>query len=52
MLGIFLALACGIKLISVGLGARMAEFRGLDVLNLAVATNTRRRPGIDLATVA
>jgi Kef-type K+ transport system membrane component KefB len=52
MLGIFLALACGIKLISVGLGARMAGFRGLDVLNLAVATNARGGPGIVLATVA
>ncbi len=52
MLLIFLLVACGIKLISVGLGAILAAFRGLDVLNLAVATNARGGPGIVLATVA
>ena len=52
MLGVFLALACGIKLISVGIGARFAGFRGLDVLNLAIATNARGGPGIVLASVA
>ena len=52
MLAVFLAIACGIKLISVGLGARMAGFRGLDILNLAVATNARGGPGIVLASVA
>ena len=52
MLGIFLALACGIKLISVGMGAWFAGFRGLDVLNLAIATNARGGPGIVLASVA
>jgi Kef-type K+ transport system membrane component KefB len=52
MLLIFLLVACGIKLISVGLGAILAVFRGLDVLNLAVATNARGGPGIVLATVA
>jgi Kef-type K+ transport system membrane component KefB len=52
MLAVFLAIACGIKLLSVGLGARMAGFRGLDVLNLAVATNARGGPGIVLASVA
>ena len=30
----------------------MAGFRGLDVLNLAVATNARGGPGIVLASVA
>jgi Kef-type K+ transport system membrane component KefB len=52
MLAIFLIVACGIKLFSVGLGARMAGFRGLDVLNLAIATNARDGPGIVLASVA
>lgn len=52
MLLIFLLVACGIKLISVGLGATLAAFRGLDVLNLAVATNARGGPGIVLGTVA
>jgi Kef-type K+ transport system membrane component KefB len=52
MLLIFLLVACGIKLMSVGLGATLAGFRGLDVLNLALATNARGGPGIVLATVA
>jgi Kef-type K+ transport system membrane component KefB len=49
---IFLTLACLVKLISVALGARVAGFRGLDVINLAVATNARGGPGIVLASVA
>ena len=52
VLGIFLAGACAIKLLSVGLGARLAGFRGLDILNLAIATNARGGPGIVLASVA
>jgi Kef-type K+ transport system membrane component KefB len=52
MLAIFLAGACAVKLLSVGLGARLAGFRGLDVINLAVATNARGGPGIVLASVA
>jgi Kef-type K+ transport system membrane component KefB len=52
MLLIFLAGACVLKLISVALGARLAGFRGLDVVNLAVATNARGGPGIVLASVA
>ena len=48
----FLAGACALKLISVLLGARLAGFRGLDVVNLAVATNARGGPGIVLASVA
>jgi Kef-type K+ transport system membrane component KefB len=48
----FLAGACILKLVSVALGARMAGFRGLDVINLAVATNARGGPGIVLASVA
>ncbi|HKV93843.1 MAG TPA: cation:proton antiporter [Candidatus Angelobacter sp.] len=52
MLLLFLAGACVLKLISVALGARLAGFRGLDVVNLAVATNARGGPGIVLASVA
>lgn len=52
MLAIFLAGACLIKLLSVGLGARLAGFRRLDIINLAVATNARGGPGIVLASVA
>jgi Kef-type K+ transport system membrane component KefB len=52
MLAVFLAGACVVKLLSVGLGARLAGFRGLDVINLAVATNARGGPGIVLASVA
>lgn len=52
MLASFLAGACVVKLLSVGLGARLAGFRGLDVINhLAVATNARGGPGIVLASV-
>ena len=52
MLLVFLAGACLLKLISVALGARLAGFRGLDVANLAIATNARGGPGIVLASVA
>ncbi|HSM86002.1 MAG TPA: cation:proton antiporter [Candidatus Limnocylindrales bacterium] len=52
MLLAFLAGACVLKLIAVALGARLAGFRGLDVMNLAVATNARGGPGIVLASVA
>ena len=48
----FLAGACAVKLASVALGARLAGFRGLDTVNLAVATNARGGPGIVLAGVA
>jgi Kef-type K+ transport system membrane component KefB len=47
-----LAGACLVKLICVSLGARLAGFRGLDITNLAVATNARGGPGIVLASVA
>ena len=49
---VFVTLACIVKLLSVSLGARAAGFRGLDVINLAVATNARGGPGIVLASVA
>jgi Kef-type K+ transport system membrane component KefB len=52
MLLAFLGGACIVKLAAVSLGARLAGFRGLDVLNLAVATNARGGPGIVLASVA
>ena len=48
----FLAGACALKLLSVALGARLAGFKGLDVINLAVAANARGGPGIVLASVA
>src|SRR5262249_2999458 len=48
----FLAAACLIKLASLALGARLAGFRGLDIVNLAVATNARGGPGIVLASAA
>ena len=49
---VFLAGACLIKLASVLVGAYSAGFRGLDAINLAVATNARGGPGIVLASVA
>jgi Kef-type K+ transport system membrane component KefB len=52
MLATFLVVACAVKLASVGLGARLAGFKGLDIWNLAVATNARGGPGIVLASVA
>ena len=52
MLLAFLAGACVLKLVSVALGARLAGFRSLDVMNLAIATNARGGPGIVLASVA
>src|SRR3954466_629535 len=52
MLLAFLAGACILKLLAVALGARLAGFRGLDITNLAVATNARGGPGIVLASVA
>jgi K+:H+ antiporter len=48
----FLAGACALKLLSVSLGARLAGFGGLEVINLAVAANARGGPGIVLASVA
>jgi K+:H+ antiporter len=48
----FLAGACMLKLLAVALGGRLAGFHGLDVVNLAIATNARGGPGIVLASVA
>jgi Kef-type K+ transport system membrane component KefB len=52
MLLSFLTGACIVKVVAVAMGARLAGFRGLDVVNLAVATNARGGPGIVLASVA
>jgi Kef-type K+ transport system membrane component KefB len=49
---LFVAIACAIKLVAVMIGAHLAGFRGLDSINLAVATNARGGPGIVLASVA
>jgi Kef-type K+ transport system membrane component KefB len=48
----FLAGSCAVKLLSVSMAARLAGFRGLEVLNLAITTNARGGPGIVLASVA
>jgi Kef-type K+ transport system membrane component KefB len=37
---------------SIGLATRLSGFRGLDIVNLAVASNARGGPGIVLASVA
>jgi Kef-type K+ transport system membrane component KefB len=41
-----------VVLVSVGLAARLAGFRGLDIFNLALTHNARGGPGIVLASVA
>ena len=51
MLVLFLVVSSTVKLISVSFGSRLAGFRGLDMANLAVATNARGGPGIVLASV-
>ena len=52
MLVAFLVVTSAVKLLSVSVGARLAGFGGLDVANLALATNARGGPGIVLASVA
>jgi Kef-type K+ transport system membrane component KefB len=52
MLAIFLLLSSGVKLLSAGLGARIAGFGIGDSVNLATALNARGGPGIVLASVA
>jgi Kef-type K+ transport system membrane component KefB len=52
MIAAFLAGTCAIKILSVSLAAQFAGFRGLDRVNLAIATNARGGPGIVLASVA
>jgi Kef-type K+ transport system membrane component KefB len=41
-----------LRLSSIGLAARLSGFRGLDLVNLAVASNARGGPGLVLASVA
>jgi Kef-type K+ transport system membrane component KefB len=41
-----------VVMVSIGLAARLAGFRGLDLVNLALTCNARGGPGIVLASVA
>ena len=52
LLLLFLVGSSALCLVSIGLAARLAGFRGLDIVNLAVASNARGGPGIVLASVA
>jgi Kef-type K+ transport system membrane component KefB len=52
MVVLFLVGSCTIKILSIALAGRLAGFRGLDVINLALTTNARGGPGIVLASVA
>ena len=52
MLVAFLAGSSLLSLLSVGLAARLANFKGLDIVNIAITTNARGGPGIVLASVA
>ena len=52
MLAAFIVGSCLVKIFSVSLAARLAGFRGLDMINLAITTNARGGPGIVLASVA
>ena len=52
MIAAFLMGSCIVKIASVALAGRLAGFRGLDLINLAITTNARGGPGIVLASVA
>jgi Kef-type K+ transport system membrane component KefB len=52
MMVLFIAGSCTVKVLSVALAGRLAGFRGLDIINLAITTNARGGPGIVLASVA
>ena len=52
MLAAFILGSCVVKILSMSLAGRLAGFRGLDLLNLAITTNARGGPGIVLASVA
>jgi Kef-type K+ transport system membrane component KefB len=52
MLAAFMVGSCVVKILSVALAGRLAGFRGLDLVNLAITTNARGGPGIVLASVA
>lgn len=52
MLLVFLVGSCAVKIVSVSLAGRLAGFKRLELINLAVTTNARGGPGIVLASVA
>ena len=52
LLILFLVGTCIVKILSVSVAGRLAGFRGLDLVNLALTTNARGGPGIVLASVA
>src|SRR6202162_3830661 len=52
MMAAFIVGSCLVKILSVSLAARLAGFRGLGMINLAITTNARGGPGIVLASVA
>jgi Kef-type K+ transport system membrane component KefB len=52
MMAAFLLGSCAVKIVSVAFAGRLAGFRGLDLVNLAITTNARGGPGIVLASVA
>ena len=52
MIVAFVVGTCVVKILSVSLAGRLAGFRGLDLINLAITTNARGGPGIVLASVA
>ena len=52
MMAAFVLGTCAVKIASVSLAGRIAGFRGLELLNLAITTNARGGPGIVLASVA
>ena len=52
MLVAFLVGSSVVVLLSIGLATRLAGFRGLDIVNLALTCNARGGPGIVLASVA
>jgi Kef-type K+ transport system membrane component KefB len=52
MLLTFLLGSSLIVLLFVGLAAKLAGFRGLDIVNLAIVANARGGPGIVLASIA
>ena len=52
MLLVFLIGSSLLALLSVGFAAKLAGFKRLDIINLAITTNARGGPGIVLASVA
>lgn len=48
----FLVASSALAIACKSLAARLAGFRGLDIVNLAIATNARGGPGIVLASIA